>query len=64
MPWQHPCEVRKQSYPSGRNAALRIAGFVLIALGVLLILFCVPFWAWLAFLGAALILAGLLLIRH
>ena len=36
---------------------------LLIGIGILLILFCVPFWAWLAFLGAALILAGLLLIR-
>ena len=30
---------------------------------ILLILLCVPFWAWLALIGAALILLGLLLIR-
>ena len=64
MPWQNQCEVRKQSYPSGKSSVLRVIGFVLIGLGILLILICVPFWAWIAFLGALLILAGLLLIRH
>jgi len=63
MPWQRHGEVRTRCYPTGKSTALRIAGFVLIGIGVLLILLCVPFWAWLAFLGAALILAGLLLIR-
>ena len=31
--------------------------------GIILILLCVPSWAWLSLLGAAMILAGLLLIR-
>ena len=35
----------------------------LIGVGIILILLCVPFWAWLALIGGALILLGLLLIR-
>ena len=63
MPWRREEDVRVRCYPSGKSPAIRIAGFVLIGAGVLLILLCVPGWAWLAVLGAALILAGLLLIR-
>lgn len=63
MPWQRQEEVLTRCYPSGKSAALRIAGFVLIGIGVLLILFCVPFWAWIAVLGAGLILLGFILIR-
>ena len=63
MPWRRDEDVRVQCYPSGRSALLRAAGFVLIGAGVLVILLCVPCWAWLAVLGAALILLGLLLIR-
>ena len=63
MSWRREEDVRVQCYPRGRSAALRIAGFALIGAGILLILLCVPGWAWLFVLGAALILAGLLLIR-
>ena len=63
MPWQRQAAVHTRCYPSGKSAVLRIAVFVFIGIGVLLILLCVPFWAWLALLGAALILLGLLLIR-
>ena len=64
MPWRREEEdVRVQCYPSGKSVVLRIAGFALIGVGALLILLCVPGWAWLAVLGAALMLAGLLLIR-
>ena len=63
MPWQRENEVRVQCYPSGRSAILRIAGFLLIGAGIILILLCVPGWAWLAFVGAALILLGIMLIR-
>ena len=63
MPWQREDDVRVQCYPSGGSFLLRIAGYVLIGAGVLLILLCVPGWAWLALVGAALILLGLLLIR-
>ena len=63
MSWRREDEVRVQCYPSGKSIILRIAGYVLIGAGVLLILLCVPSWAWLAFLGAALILLGFMLIR-
>ncbi len=63
MPWLREDRVRVQCYPSGRSILFRIAGYALIAGGVLLIVLCVPFWAWLAIIGAALILLGLLLIR-
>ena len=63
MPWQREDEVRVQCYPSGKGVLLRAAGYLLVASGLLLILLCVPSWAWLALVGAALILLGLLLIR-
>jgi len=51
------------SYPSRGSRLARVAGIILIAAGVLLIVLCVPLWAWLALIGAALILIGLLLMR-
>lgn len=63
MPWQREDEVRVQCYPTGRSFLLRIAGYVLIGAGVLVILLCVPCWAWLALVGAGLILLGLTLVR-
>ena len=63
MAWRQEEDVRVQCYPSGKSAALRAAGFVLIGAGVLLILLCVPDWAWVTLLGAALIAVGVLLIR-
>ncbi len=63
MPWRQEDEVRVQCYPSGKSILLRVAGYVLIGVGALLILLCVPGWAWLAIIGAALILLGVLLIR-
>lgn len=63
MPWRREGRVRVQCYPAPRSKALRVIGGVLIAAGVLVILLCVPGWAWLSFVGAALILAGVLMIR-
>ena len=63
MPWRQEDEVRVQCYPSSKSILLRVAGYVLIGVGALLILLCVPGWAWLAIIGAALILLGVLLIR-
>ena len=63
LSWRREDEVRVQCYPSGGNFLLRIAGFVLIGAGVLVLLLCVPCWAWLALVGAALILLGLILVR-
>lgn len=59
-----PCEpVRIAKYPSKDGKITRIIGIVLIAAGVILIILCVPLWAWLSLIGAALIIAGLLLLR-
>ena len=63
MPWRREYRVEARCYPAPRSILLRALGGVLIAAGVLVILICVPFWAWLAIVGAALILLGILLIR-
>lgn len=55
--------VCSRCYPSRGNIWLRALGFALMALGAVLILFCVPYWAWWALLGAALIAVGFLLTR-
>ena len=41
----------------------RAVGIVLIAAGVLLIVLCVPLWAWMSLIGAALIFVGVLLLQ-
>ena len=64
MPWRREDRVRVQCYPSSKSTILKIIGYVLIGGGVLLFLFCVPIWAWLAVIGAAMILLGLLLIHE
>ena len=55
-------KVRAQCYPAN-NAAKTIVGIALIALGALLVFLCVPYWAWLAVIGALLIALGILLIK-
>lgn len=64
MPWRQEDPVRVQCYPSGKSVILRIAGYVLIAAGAVLILLCVPVWAWLAAIGVALIVLGVLISRN
>ena len=63
MPWRREESVRVQCYPSGKSMILRIAGYVLIGAGAVLILLCVPVWAWLAAIGAALVVLGWVLIQ-
>ena len=53
----------EKCYPSGKNTPLKIVGYALLALGVLLLFLCIPCWAWLALLGLGLIVAGALLLR-
>lgn len=55
--------VREVCYPSGNSLLRRILGIALIVLGVIIILLCVPCWAWWGLVGAALILLGLWLTR-
>ena len=59
-----PCApVRIAKYPSKGGKITRIIGIVLIVAGVILIILCVPLWAWLSLIGAALMIVGLLLLR-
>ena len=59
-----PCEpVRIAKYPYKGGKITRIIGIVLIVAGVILIILCVPLWAWLSLIGAALMIVGLLLLR-
>ena len=59
-----PCEpVRIAKYPSKGGKITRIIGIVLIVAGVILSILCVPWWAWLSVIGAALMIVGLLLLR-
>ena len=59
-----PCEpVRIAKYPSKSGKITRIIGIVLIVAGVILSILCVPLWAWLSLIGAALMIVGLLLLR-
>ena len=39
MSWRREDEVRVQCYPSGRSLSLRIAGYVLIGAGIMLIIY-------------------------
>lgn len=64
MPCEKENRVHVSCYPSKGGKAASIIGILLIAVGVLLIILCVPLWAWLAIVGAALILVGLLLVRR
>lgn len=54
--------VRRQCYPSGNSKLTTIIGITLIAIGILLILLCVPAWAWLAAIGVALAAVGVILV--
>lgn len=56
-------EPMERCYPTGKSAALSIAGYVLLAVGVLLLFICIPCWAWTALIGLVLIAAGLLLLK-
>ena len=59
-----PCEPERiAKYPSKGGKITRIIGIVLIVAGVILIILCVPLWAWLSLIGAALMIVGLLLLR-
>ncbi len=55
--------VYSANYPSKGGKITRILGLVFIVAGILLIVLCVPLWAWLALIGAVLILIGVLLLH-
>lgn len=52
----------ERCYPC-RSKTLTLAGYVLLATGILLLFLCIPAWAWLALLGILLIAAGFVLLR-
>ena len=51
------------SFGGGRNRSARIAGIVLMALGLLILLFSIPSWMWVSVLGILLISIGFLVWR-
>ena len=55
------CGERQWVICTGQRA-LMIAGIVLVAAGLIVLLLCVLAWAWAALLGVALAIAGLVLI--
>lgn len=52
----------EKKYPGGNSLLLRIAGALFIATGVLILIFCIPGWAWLSLIGVILIVVGIILI--
>ena len=50
-----------RNYPC--QSGFRAAGYVLLALGIILLFVCIPGWAWVALLGVLLIAAGWLILR-
>ncbi|MBR3904720.1 MAG: hypothetical protein IKJ51_03310 [Clostridia bacterium] len=52
----------EKKYPGGNSLLLRIAGALFIATGVLILIFCIPGWAWLSLIGVVLIVVGIILI--
>ena len=57
---------RKRAYASIRRCGvseIRLLGLVLIAAGMVLLFLCIPGWAWAAMIGAAMIVAGMCILR-
>ena len=50
-------------YGGGQNRTARVIGLVLMALGLLLLLFSIPSWMWASVLGILLISIGFLIWR-
>ncbi len=48
----------------GRCNAKRLLGFILLALGALLVLFIMPIWVWCLIFGVALIVVGILMFKE
>ena len=52
----------EKCYPSG-TSALSITGYVLLAVGILLLFICIPRRVWLALVGVLLMAAGWFLLK-
>ena len=55
-------EIRSACYRSGSRLAI-LLGLGLIVTGIILLVWCVPLWAYLALIGVALIVLGIFLIH-
>lgn len=53
----------EKCYPSSRRMPLAALGYVLLAVGVIVLFVCIPHWAWLALLGVGLIALGWILLK-
>ena len=53
----------QKTYPCERNIVLMIAGYALLAAGIILLFVCIPGWVWLALVGVVLMAAGILLLK-
>ena len=53
----------EKCYPTNRNTPLAVAGYILLAAGILILFVCIPRWAWLALLGVGLIALGWIVLR-
>ncbi|MDD3334769.1 MAG: hypothetical protein PHI98_04540 [Eubacteriales bacterium] len=53
----------EKCYPAAGGKSAAIAGYALIAVGIILLFCCIPFWIWLALIGVGLIAAGLFLLK-
>jgi len=53
----------EKCYPSGEHRIMTIAGYALLAAGILLLFVCIPRRVWLAIIGVALIAAGWFLLK-
>ncbi|MBP3645608.1 MAG: hypothetical protein J6K55_04200 [Clostridia bacterium] len=53
----------EKCYPANRNTPLAVAGYILLAAGILILFVCIPRWAWLALLGVGLIALGWIVLR-
>lgn len=54
---------REKCYPSNKSTPLTLAGYVLLAAGIVLLFVCIPHWAWVALLGVGLIALGWFVLR-
>ena len=57
-----PSGQRTLCIATGERKPLQIAGYVLLAVGALVLFLCIPCWAWVALLGAVLLGLGVLLL--